>query len=159
MSLIAALLLAQVTPVQPILKGTGLPPPGSDEGAIMAPIDTLLNALTAKDEAAVLAVTLPEGSATQAAVAADGTRTRNTTRWADFAANLKTAPGRLVERLGQPAIEFDEDTAMVWAPYTFTIDGKLTHCGYDHFDLVRVDGRWKVLNLTWSKRTTGCGAE
>ncbi len=31
-------LLLQVTPVAPIVKGTALPPPASDEAAVMAPI-------------------------------------------------------------------------------------------------------------------------
>jgi len=26
----------------------------------------------------------------------------------------------------------------------------------DHFDLVRENGAWKVQNVTWSSRTTGC---
>lgn len=157
--LIAALLLAQVTPVAPIVKGTGLPPPGTDEGAIMQPINALLRALETDDPAAVLANTLPEGGITAAQVLPDGTRRHRTVRWADFAASLKPDGTRVVERLGQPAIEFDEDVAMVWAPYTVTINGKLSHCGYDHFDLLRVDGRWKLLNVTYSHRTTSCEAQ
>jgi len=33
------LLAAQVTPVQPIVKGTALPPPGSDEAGVMTPVN------------------------------------------------------------------------------------------------------------------------
>ena len=47
---------------------------------------------------------------------------------------------------------------MVWSPYVFTIDGKVHHCGVDHFDLVREAGAWKVLSVTWSQRTAGCTA-
>jgi hypothetical protein len=54
------------------------------------------------------------------------------------------------------AIEVDGDIAMVWGPYTFTVNGKVHHCGVNHFDLVRDGGSWKVLNVTWSQRTTGC---
>src|SRR3546814_4268831 len=59
---------------------------------------------------------------------------------------------------GPPAVEIDGDIAMVWAPYTFLLDGKPHHCGIDHFDLIREGIQWKVLNVTWSQRTTGCGA-
>ena len=38
--------------------------------------------------------------------------------------------------------------AMVWAPYRFTIDGKLSHCGYNHYSLVRDAGRWKIASAT-----------
>ena len=149
-------LFLAVTPVQPIVKGTALPPPESTEGAVMAPVNALLAALTAHDGNAILAVTLPEGAITSARTNADGTRAAKTLRWAEFAANLKPDGSRIVETLGTPAIEIDEDVALVWAPYTFTIDGKLSHCGYDHFDLVRSGGAWKILNITYSHRTTGC---
>ncbi|CAM3183493.1 DUF4440 domain-containing protein [Sphingomonas antarctica] len=148
-----------VTPIAPIVKGTALPPPETAEGAVMAPITTLLDALTHKDGAAMLAVTLPEGSITAARVEADGSHSHKTLRWADFAAVIKPGGPRIVETLGTPAIEIDEDVAMVWAPYTVTADGTLSHCGYDHFDLVRSGGAWKILNITYSHRTTGCAPQ
>ncbi|MFX8926085.1 hypothetical protein ABTN20_19705, partial [Acinetobacter baumannii] len=64
---------------------------------------------------------------------------------------------RYEERLSDPAIEIDGGIAMVWGRCTFLIDGKVHHCGYDHFDLVRDGGTWAIQNLTWSSRTTGCG--
>ena len=155
--MILALLLAlQTTPVAPIQKGTALPPPGTEEGAVIAPITALLTALTNNDGAAVLAVTLPEGNITAARTAPDGTRQRKTQRWAEFAATLKPGGPRIEEPLGTPAVEIDGDVAMVWAPYTVLVDGKLSHCGYDHFDLVRTDAGWKLLNVTYSHRTDGC---
>lgn len=36
-------------------------------------------------------------------------------------------------------------------------DGKVTHCGYDAFQLARLGGKWKILNVTDSFRQTGCG--
>jgi len=41
--------------------------------------------------------------------------------------------------------------------YDVTVDGKFLHCGTDHFDLVRVEGRWRILNITWNQRKEGCG--
>ena len=152
-------LILAVTPVAPIVKGTALPPPESTEGAVMAPITALLDALNAHDGNAILAVTLPEGAITSARTNADGTHSRKTLRRTEFAAILKPDGDRVVETLGTPAIEIDEDVAMVWAPYTVTINGKLSHCGYDHFDLVRAGGAWKILNITYSHRTTGCPAQ
>ena len=45
---------------------------------------------------------------------------------------------------------------MIWSRYEFEIDGRFSHCGIDHVDLVRIDGRWRVLNLTWTQQTEGC---
>ena len=62
-----------------------------------------------------------------------------------------------IERITNPVVEQDGDVALVWAPFTITMGGKLVSCGYDHFDLVRENGAWKVMNLTFSSRTEGCG--
>ncbi|WCM25137.1 nuclear transport factor 2 family protein [Sphingomonas sp. QA11] len=155
MSLILAF-LAQVTPVQPMPKGTGLPPPGTDEGAVMAPINAMLAGLAARDSAAILAQLRPDGGATVANEAPNGVRTVRHMNWTEFAASVKPGPEKYEERISNPAIEIDGDIAMVWTPYTFFIDGKAHHCGVDHFDLVRDTGSWKIVNITWSARATGC---
>jgi len=157
MSLMLAL-LAQITPMQPMPKGTALPPPGTDEGSVMAPINALFAGLAARDPAAILAQLRPEGGATVANEAPNGVRTVRHMNWTEFAAGIKPGPEKYEERITGPAIEVDGDIAMVWAPYTFFIDGKAHHCGMDHFDLVREAGDWKIVNITWSARATGCGA-
>ena len=158
MILLSLLLAAgQITPVQPIVKGTGLPPAAmTEEAGVMVPIDALLVALAARDGQAILAQVRPDGSATVAEEKPDGTRSVRRTSWPEFAASIKPGPERYAERLTDPAVDIDGDIAMVWSPYVFTIDGKVSHCGTDHFDMVREAGRWKIANLTWSKRTTGC---
>jgi hypothetical protein len=146
--MLLALLLAAETAKLPPWKP--LPMSDSAEGAVMAPINALLAALTARDGAAILAQTRPDGSATAVA------EKIHRQSWAELAGGLKGGPERLEEKLTDPAIEIDGDIAMVWSPYVVTIDGKTHHCGVDHFDLVRESGAWKVLNLTWSSRTSGC---
>ena len=156
MSVLFAMLLAQITPVQPMPKGTGLPPPGTDEGAVMVPINALFAGLAARDPAAILVPLRPEGGATVANEAPNGVRTVRHMTWTEFAASVKPGPEKYEERISNPAIEIDGDIAMVWAPYTFFIDGKAHHCGMDHFDLVREAGTWKIVNITWTARATGC---
>lgn len=136
-----------------------LPPPVSEEGQVMAPINALFDGLARRDSATILAAIRPDGSATAATEKADGTRTVHRMTAAEFAAAIKPGPERYQERISDPAIEIDGDIAMVWAPYTFLVDGKVHHCGIDHFDLVRDGGKWQVLNVTWSSRTTGCPAQ
>lgn len=133
-----------------------LPPPVSEEGQVMAPINALFDGLARRDSATILAAMRADGSATTASEKADGTRTVHRMTAAEFAAAIKPGPERYQERISDPAIEIDGDIAMVWAPYTFLVDGKVHHCGVDHFDLVREGGSWKVANITWSSRTTGC---
>lgn len=151
--------LAQTTPVAPIVKGTALPPPASEEAAVLAPINGIFAAIAARDGQAVLPFVRAEGRATAAGNKSDGAPVVNSRSWADFAAGLKPGSEKFEERMPSPAIEVDGDIAMAWGDYVFLVDGKVVHCGVNHFDLVRENGAWKVLNVTWSRRTTGCPAK
>ena len=151
-------ILAQITPVPPIPKGTGLPPPSTEEGQIMVPVNAVLHAIETADGAAIVANSRPEGGLTAALDMPGGKRAVHRISWAEFAASLKPGPDHHTETLYDPAIESDGDVAYVWARYVVTKNGQVDHCGYDLFDVVREGGTWKVLNVTWSQRTTGCAA-
>jgi len=152
--MLLALILAADTAKLP--KWNPIPIDGTAEAAVLAPINAMFAGLEARDGAAILAQTRPEGGATVASEKPDGTRSIRHLSWADFAGGIKPGPERYQEKLLDPAVEIDGDIAMVWSRYVFTIDGKPHHCGVDHFDLVRENGAWKLLNVTWSSRTNGC---
>jgi len=78
--------------------------------------------------------------------------------WTQFAQRV-TPNSRFSESISDPAIKVDGDVAMVWAPFVVRVNGKVANCGIDHFDLTRENGAWKVMNLTFSSRTTECPAE
>lgn len=130
---------------------------GADEAAVMAPIDAMFAGLTARDGQAILAQVRSDGAATAAVERPDGTRSVSRRSWAEFAAGLRPGPERFEERMHDPLVRIDGDVAMVWGRYDFLVDGRMHHCGVNHFDLVRENGAWKVLNVTWSHRTEGCG--
>ena len=130
----------------------------ADEAAVLAVIDRMMAALAAKDAAALTATTWPDGRATGTGTRPDGTAFASTRVWPDFAASVAKVPGKPEERNIGPHVHVDGDIAMVWTPYVFTLDGKLSHCGINHFDLVRKQGEWRVLNVTWTQRSTGCPA-
>lgn len=158
LSMLWTALALQVTPVQPLPKGDALPPPGAEEAAVLAPINRMFAGLAAKDGAAIMAELTPDASGYAVVENPDGTKRGSRVEFAKFAAGVAGAPGRLEERLITPAIEIDGDIAMVWSPYVFVRDGKLSHCGIDHFSLVRTDGRWRIAHLQWTQRTTDCPA-
>jgi hypothetical protein len=134
-----------------------LPPPAAEEQAVLAPINQLFAALEAGDSAAVLRVIYPDGRVTAVGTLRSGTGLRQES-WTQFAARLKPGEG-FSESISDPAIEIDRDIAMVWAPFVVRVGGKVSNCGVDHFDLVRANGAWKVMNISFSSRTSGCPAE
>ena len=153
MMLPIALALSAAAPETRLPPAQAMPPPAADEQAVLAPINAVFAGMKAKDGAAILANSRADGRLT--GVSNAGAKSSS---WAEFAAQFKPGEGPAIEErlVGAPAIEIDGDIAMVWSSYVFLVDGKLSHCGIDHFDLVREGGRWKVLNITWSRRTTNC---
>jgi len=138
--------------------GGAIPLPG-DDLTVLKTVDAVFAAIEAKDPKALLAVTLLEGSATATYVSDAGMPMVTTSDWAAFAQRLTRIPGKAIERNLKPEVRVEGDIAMVWSPYVFTIDGKVVHCGTNHFDLIRKDDQWRVLNATWTQRKTGCPAK
>jgi len=147
-------LLAAATDTLP--PANPLPPPGGVEGEVLAPIDALFAAFAAGDAAAMLRQVYPDGRVTAIGPRPDGADGLRQLSWTEFAPRIKPEAA-FEERISDPAIDIDGDIAMVWAPFTVRRGGQLRSCGVDHFDLVREAGRWKVMNFTFSSRTTGCG--
>jgi hypothetical protein len=48
------------------------------------------------------------------------------------------------------------ERAVVWAPYEFWRNGKTSHCGIDTFDMVKIDGQWRVANSMWTVEPDAC---
>ena len=120
----------------------------SPDAAVLAPVHAFFDAMARYDQAAMRAQVLPEGSATlmrkgkpvQLALGA-------------FVEHVKPGKDRIEERITDPQVRVDEDLAVVWAPYTFLLNGKAHHCGTDVFNLVRVDGQWKIAAIADNSRS------
>lgn len=154
-ALAAALLLVAT----PAAAQRSAPPLPGDSQAVLGTVEAVYAAIEAKDPKALLAVTLLEGSATAAYTSDNGEPMVTSSDWAAYAQRLPHIPGKGKERNLKAEVQIDGDIAMVWAPYVFTIDGKVVHCGTNHFDLIRKNDEWRVLNATWTQRKTGCLAK
>ncbi len=143
--LLAALLLAPVAGAET-----------ASDAAVLAPIHALLASFEAGDAAAMLRQVFPDGRVTATGARQSGTGLRQQS-WTQFAERIRP-DSPFEERLSEPRIDVDGDIAMVWATFVVRVKGQVTNCGVDHFDLVRDGGAWKVMNLTFSSRTTGCPA-
>lgn len=75
----------------------------------------------------------------------------------DFAGFIsKQAKNDLDEQITFDIIRIDENLAIAWAPYKFYYKGKLSHCGVDSYQLVRLNGVWKIQYLIDTRHKTGC---
>jgi Putative lumazine-binding len=72
-----------------------------------------------------------------------------------------TSVGRLKkdsadERITFETVKTDGPLAIVWTPYNFYYNGQFSHCGVNSFQLVRLEGVWKIQYLIDTRRRTGC---
>ena len=74
--------------------------------------------------------------------------------FADFVS--KQNKGAADERISFEIIKIDGPLAIAWTPYKFFYEGKFSHCGVNSFQLVRVDGQWKIQYLIDTRRRQGC---
>jgi hypothetical protein len=72
--------------------------------------------------------------------------------------NAELAPNaaEYTERYWDEIVLVNDLMAVFWAPYDFYIDGVFSHCGVDVFDLVKLDGQWKLANSMYTVIRTGC---
>jgi hypothetical protein len=112
----------------------------SDEKAVIAPLQALLDGLAKRDRALITAQLLPGGSAT---LMRNGKPVQMSF---DAFAERLSAPGTDTreERIFNPLVRVDHDVATIWTRFELVVNGKLEHCGTDIVNLVKVDGRWLI---------------
>ena len=115
---------------------------------VLKPVHAFFDAMSRHDQAAMRAQVLPAGTAT---LMRKGKPVQLTL--GDFVDHVKPGKERIEERIGKPQVMVDQDLAVVWAPYTFLLEGKPHHCGIDVFNLVRVDGRWRIAAIADNSRS------
>ena len=130
-----------------------LPPLTADEQVVLNSANSLLAAFNTGNSAEILRWVYPDGRVTGTGTLPNRSGVRSES-WTQFTQRL--ANSTFQEAISHPAIEIDGDVAMIWAPFVVRIGGKVHNCGIDHFDLVRENGAWKTMNLTFSSRITGC---
>lgn len=128
---------------------------GANAKAVLATVDALFVAFETGDAAALLRQVYPDGRVTASGMRGDGASNLRQQTWTAFAERIKPS-ATFQERISNPEMHIDGDIAMIWGPFVVRIEGKVSNCGVDHFDLVRENGVWKVMNLTFSSRTSGC---
>ena len=150
--MIASLLIAvAVAPV---------PPPALDERAqVLAAVDRVIEAINTNDAEALRQIAIPEGMNISLRHQPDGSAKLRTKSNGQDSAETATETRKFTERYWNPTVLIHNGIAVFWAPYSFDIDGKRSHCGVDQFDFIKVDGQWKLASSMWTVKPGGCPKE
>ena len=81
-------------------------------------------------------------------------KSEGTAGFIDFVS--KQSPGAADERITFETIKIDGPLAMAWTPYHFYFNGQFSHCGVNSFQLVRLNGDWKIQYIIDTRRRQGC---
>lgn len=127
-----------------------------EEAAVLATLDRYFAAISADDFATMAALQTPDGMTYRARPVPGGPMeviARPHSYWIDPA--RKDGHTRR-ERYWSPTVLVRGSIALAWAPYEFWVDGQTSHCGIDTFDLVKVDGAWRVASAMWTVEPEAC---
>lgn len=61
------------------------------------------------------------------------------------------------ERIESYDVKMDGKMANVWTPYSFYINGSLSHCGTNSFQLFKRNGVWKIFYIVDTRDREDCG--
>ena len=79
---------------------------------------------------------------------------------ANFVKSIESAPaGSLDEQIRFDEVKTDGPLAIAWTPYVFYYQGKFSHCGVNSFQLVRINGSWKIQYLIDTRKKECGGVE
>lgn len=127
-----------------------------EETAVLAAVEQMFDAMRRRDAEAYAALLVPEGMAVRVRV--DGPESDNV-RFRSNAEDIelfKQGTDRWDERIWNPTVHVHGPIAVVWTPYDFHINGRFSHCGFDLFELLKVDGKWRLSNASWTVQTVDC---
>jgi hypothetical protein len=125
--------------------------------AVKATIQQLFEGMSKSDSTLVRAVIAPGARLETILKSKDGIVSVKSDSYDGFMRSIAKSPaGSLDERLSSFDIKVDAELATAWTPYQFYYNGKLSHCGVNAFQLVKLNGTWKIWSIIDTRRREGC---
>ncbi len=76
-----------------------------------------------------------------------------------IASLIKPRKDKYEERLLSYKVLVDGNMAHVWTPYEFYVNGQLSHCGVNSFQLFNDNGHWKITYILDTRRRSNCNTK
>jgi len=129
----------------------------SGQDSVRAAINLLFTAMKNADSAQLVSAFDDSAVLQTIVMDSNGKATARSYPVTEFAQAIGRLPkGAADEQIHIEALKMDGPLAMVWAPYHFYYNGTLLHCGVDSFQLIRVNGVWKILYIVDTRKKGIC---
>jgi len=126
-----------------------------EERAVLAVVQRFFDTMAAKDVDGAQEVLVPEGRFFSIRTV-DGKKVVRSSTNQEFLEGMKNSQEDWLERMWDPEVRIRSDIATVWTPYDFHRNGEFSHCGIDAFDLVKIEGTWKIAGGVYTVEREGC---
>lgn len=138
--------------------GTAMPTlaQSSHDSNILASIKTMFDGLQARDTAMMASVIHPDARLVQT-FTREGEPQYRSVGMDRFLASIAREGPPIREDYFDPQIVVHDNLATVWVSYTFYVDGQVSHCGEDTFQLARGATGWVIVAIADTQRREGCG--
>jgi hypothetical protein len=115
----------------------------ADREAVLKVVQVFFDTMTAKDVDGARGILVPQGRFHVMDMNKPKSEPRSFSN-EEYFAQLQASRQTMRERIWNPEVRVHGLIATMWAPYDFWIDGKLSHCGIDAFDLIKTVEGWKI---------------
>ena len=127
-----------------VLPASGQMP--TEKAAPLAVVEKLFAEMAAANPAGILALGTPENQLVAIRKLRDGSSRVEVISGDAFSKMFTNKEAILREEMYAPQVEVEGDYAMVYGRYVFFVGERLSHCGVNQFNLVKVEGVWKIAN-------------
>lgn len=128
-----------------------------EEEAIQKTITQLFDGMRLSDTAKIRSSFAPDGILQTVVKNKEGKVTVRTEPLDSFIVQVgKPHTETYDERIRFDLIKVDGELAVAWTPYKFYIGDKFSHCGVDSYQLVKLNGEWKIQYLIDTRRRQNC---
>ena len=117
-----------------------------DKKAALAVVNQLFAEMAAANPAGILALHTPTSDLAAVFKQKDGKSRYSSINGEKFSQMFTDKTKVMKEEMYDPKVEVHNDWAMVWGRYVFFVGDKLSHCGINQFNLIRIEGVWKIAN-------------
>ena len=134
---------------------SGVAPDPQSEAEVLAVVNRLWEAMRTNDS--TMARSAFDSTAQMVSIIdRNGARSVRWARVDGFVRAIGSARTPWIERMVGPEVRIDGNLASVWTWYDFTVNGAVSHCGYDSIELARLTEGWKIIYIADTRQTTGC---
>ena len=127
----------------------------SQETQVMEAVQQVFDGMRAADPAMVAAV-FAENARFAVVRSRDGLSEISTPSVAEWIGAIGESGGSWDEQVYDVDIQIDETVASAWVPYTFYLEGLISHCGVNSIELLLNGDNWEITQLSDTRRSEDC---